>query len=150
VDRVPLAENKVQRDRLAKLSGLLAKADPSGGANDGWTVGAILGHVAFWDRWAHCLIHRWRSGEMPPPSLPDWYDDAVNEALLPLWQALPPAAAGTLAVEAARAVDRELNRLESPVLAAIAAAGESNLLHRHRHRRQHLDQIDRLLADTGR
>jgi hypothetical protein len=150
MDSVPLAENDAQRDRLAKLAGRLTGSDLLREVNDGWTVAAILGHLAFWDRWAQCLIHRWRSGEMPPPSLPNWYDDAVNETLLPHWQALPPATAAALAVEAARAVDRELTRLESPVLAAIAAAGESNLLHRHQHRREHLDQIDRLMTDTDR
>jgi hypothetical protein len=142
VEAIPFAANGAQRDRLAELAGALAESDLSGEVNDGWTVGAILGHVAFWDRWAQCLIHRWRSGEIPPPSLPGWYDDAVNDTLLPLWRALPPAAAASLAVEAAQAVDHELARLESPVLAAITAAGESHLLHRHQHRREHLDQIE--------
>jgi hypothetical protein len=150
MDSVPLAENDAQRDRLVTLAGMLTESDLLSEVNDHWTIAAIFGHIAFWDGWAQCLIHRWRSGEMPPPSLPDWYDDAVNETLLPQWRALPPAAAAALAADAAQSVDRELARLESPVLAAIAAAGESHLLHRHQHRREHLDQIERLMTDSRR
>jgi hypothetical protein len=146
---IPFAENAAQRDRLARLAGSLTGLDRLSEVNDGWTVGAMLGHLAFWDSWARCLIHRWRSGEMPPPSLPAWYDEAVNETLLPLWRALRPAVAASLALEAAQAVDHELTRLETPVLAAIVATGESNLLHRHQHRREHLDQIERLIAGAG-
>jgi hypothetical protein len=149
VDRIPLAENAAQRDRLASLAAQIAESKLSSKGKDGPAVAALLGHIAFWDRWALCVIHRWRSGELPPPSLPDWYDDAVNETLLPQWRALKPAVAATLAVEAARAVDRELKRLETPVLAAIVAAGESNLLNRHQHRREHLDEIDRLMTKAS-
>jgi hypothetical protein len=149
VEGIPFTENSAQSDRLAQLAGRLSESDLLREVNAGWTIAATLGHVAFWDRWAQCLIHRWRSGQLPPPSLPRWYDDAVNETLLPQWRALPPTAAAALAVQAAQAVDHELFRLESPVLAAIAAAGESNLLSRHRHRRKHLDQIEWLMTETG-
>lgn len=150
MEGVPLAENAAQLDRLAALAGTLTEAELSRRTDDGWTVAAILAHLSFWDRWAQCLIHRWRSGQLPPPSMPDWYDDAVNETLLHQWLALPAGVAVSLAVDAARAVDHELARLETPVLAGIVAAGEAHLLHRHRHRGGHLDQIDRLLATARR
>lgn len=147
MDRVPIEENDAERRRLSALVDKLTEADLARVDGDGWTVAVILAHLAFWDRWAEHLIHRWRSGGMPPPSVPDWYDDAINRTLLPQWLALAPLAAAGLALDAARTVDREITRTETPVLAAIIAAGESHLVQRYEHRREHLDQIEQILRD---
>jgi hypothetical protein len=147
MESVPIADNNAQTERLSRLVGALTDADMNRRVGPaGYTIAATLAHVGFWDRWAQALVHRWRTGEMPPPHLPQWYDDAINATLLPEWVAMAPATAGRLAVDAAQAVDRELTRVETPVLAAIVAGGESNLLHRHQHRRQHLDEIEAMLA----
>jgi hypothetical protein len=145
VESLPIDDNNVQRERLAALVDQLTDDELTRTVGDGRTVAAVFAYLAFWDRWAERLLLRWRSGLLPPPSLPDWYDGEINATLLPLLLSLPPRAAGALAVEAALSVDRAVTKVETPVLAAIAAAGETNLLHRHQDRGHHLDLVENAL-----
>src|SRR3954452_2912703 len=116
MERLQLEENEAACQRLAALIDTL-------GDERLQDVATELGAMAFWDRWAQTLIHRWRSGELPPPTVPSWYDDAINRTLLPTWQALPGAVAARLAVTAAQDADLEIRRAETPVIAGILAAG---------------------------
>jgi hypothetical protein len=141
--KLPIDENTASRERLAATVAALTEADLSTTLAGDITVAQLLAQIAFWDRWAEQLLIRWRSGEMPPPSVPDWYDDAIDRALADQWRALRPDVAGRLAVDAARSVDREIFRVESPVEAALTASGQSHLLHRHVDRDAALDRIDR-------
>src|SRR3954470_1229191 len=122
MENVPLEANEHQRQRLIALVDRLSDDDLGRSLSSGWTVSTHLAYMAFWDRWAEVLIRRWRTGELPPPTVPSWYDDAMNATLLDQWAALPPPAAATLAVEAAEAVDLEIMRAETPVLMAMTAA----------------------------
>jgi len=134
----PIERNRDTRRRLVAAVAALAErpaADPS-------AVAAALAQLAFWDRWAEQLLRRWRSGQLPPPSVPPWYDDAINSALADQWGALDPDAAGRLAVAAAQAVDHEVEQLESPVLAAITAADELRLVRRYAYREPVLSMLD--------
>ncbi len=145
MENVPLEENEQQRRRLAALVDRLSDDDLGRDTEDGWTVATHLAYLAFWDRWAEQLIRRWRTGELPPPTVPDWYDAAVNATLVDQWRALPPRAAATLAVTAAEAVDQEIARTETPVLMAMIAAHEGHLIHRHQPRAVCLDKLDAAL-----
>ena len=135
----PIEQNRLTRDRLGAV--VTTFADRS--AADHPLVAPMLAQLAFWDRWAEQLLRRWRSGQLPPPSVPPWYDDAVNAALADQWSALSVRAAGSLAMAAAAAVDREVEHLETPVLAAITAASELDLVHRHRYREPVLERLER-------
>jgi hypothetical protein len=146
MDAPPLAPNDAERKRIVALVSGVSEDDLGRVAANGWTVAVLLAHLAFWDRWAEHLLHRWRQGQMPPPTVPGWYDDAINATLLPEWLAMAPASAADLALRAAEAVDRQIAHIETPVLAAIVAAGESDLVHRHRHRKEILDQIGQILG----
>jgi hypothetical protein len=143
VERLPLDENDAARQRLNALIDALGEEGLRVPVAPGWTAAAVLAELAFWDRWAQTLLHRWREGNMPPPVVPDWYDDAINRTLLPTWKALPGPAAAQLARAAAEDADLEIRRAETPVVAAILAAGQANLLHRHRPRNAALDLIER-------
>jgi hypothetical protein len=72
----------------------------------------------------------------------DWINDAAKPAQL----ALPPRRAATLAVEAARAADQAVATLSDEWLAKNAAAGGPINLLRAEHRREHLDEIEHVLA----
>jgi Mycothiol maleylpyruvate isomerase N-terminal domain len=145
MENVPLEENEQQQQRLAALVDRLDDDDLGRKTDAGWTIAMHLAYMAFWDRWADHLIRRWRTGELPPPTVPDWYDDAINATLVDQWRALPPRAAATLAVNAARSVDREIARTETPVLMAMIAAHEGHLIHRHQFRSTCLDKLDAAL-----
>lgn len=137
MDPMPLDENRASLDRLTELAVLLADGAPvtDSAARD-------LAQLAFWDRWAHQLLIRWRTGGMPPPALPEWYDQAINAAMADTWAALPVAVAANIAVRAATAVDAEITHVEGPVQAALTAAGQLQLVHRYLDRVTVLDRFD--------
>jgi len=146
MENVPLEENEQQRQRLIALVDRLSDEDLGRSLSSGWTVSTHLAYLAFWDRWAEHLVRRWRTGELPPPTVPAWYDDAMNATLLEQWRAIPPRAAAMLAVDAASAVDLEIARAETPVLMAMTAAHEGHLIHRHQFRSSCLDKLDAALS----
>ena len=71
--------------------------------------------------------------------------DLVNDALIPVFHAVPPRAAVSLAIEAAEAIDRELRDLPPEMVADIQVSGGRFRLFRSEHRRKHLDQIEAAL-----
>ncbi|MER7279536.1 maleylpyruvate isomerase N-terminal domain-containing protein [Dactylosporangium sp. NPDC000244] len=142
MERVPLDENAAARQRLTALIDSLGDEGLRKPVTPGWSAATVLAQLAFWDRWALTLVRRWRSGHLPPPTVPQWYDDAINDTLLPAWQALPGPVAAQLALAAAEEADLEIRKAETPVVAGILAAGQANLLHRHVPRNAALDRIE--------
>jgi len=113
---------------------------------DGWTVAGVLAHLAFWDQRIVTFIELLKRGVKLPKADPidvEW----INEAAKPTQLALPPRRAATLAVETARAIDHAVAALSDELLAknAAAAGGPINL-RRAEHRREHLDEIEQVLA----
>jgi len=143
VDRSFVAHNTAARERLHALAGRLGDDALGRSLDGGWTVAAALAHLAFWDRRALVLLERWaRDGVGPSPA----DAEALNEALLPQWLALPARAAAQGALDAADAVDRALEVASPEVLAAVAAPARAIALLRAEHRGEHVDQIERVLA----
>ncbi len=135
--------NRAQRERLRDLVSRLSGDDLRRTVEHGWTVAQVLAHIAFWDRHRLLLLKLWqREGQFPPgPEA-----DLVNDAVAFLAAALPPHAAAELAVEAAEALDRELELLAPEQVSAIQAAGMERLLNRSLHREDHLDQIEQVFG----
>jgi hypothetical protein len=70
----------------------------------GWTVAAVLVHLAFWDRQRLFTLKRWlQDGQLLLPGEPD----VINDAVAVISKAIPPREAALLAVEAAEAIDYE-------------------------------------------
>ncbi len=143
---MPLEANTASRDRLKSVMDRLTVADLDRPTASGRTVAICLVQLAFWDLWAEHLIGRWRSGQLPPPTMPTWYDDAISATMVPIWRAVPVTDVGRLAVEAAEAVDLVIARVETPVAAAIFSAGEGHLLRRYAAREATLDAIEHTLG----
>jgi Mycothiol maleylpyruvate isomerase N-terminal domain len=144
-DRSYVAENDRERRRLEALVGKLDDAALGRAMPAGWTVAAVLAHLAFWDQRIVVLSEQLKRGaSVPPPDggSVDWINDAAKPAQL----ALPPRRAATLAVEAARAADQAVATLSDELLAKNAAAGSPINLLRAEHRREHLDEIEHVLA----
>lgn len=147
-DRTYLARNDAARDRLTRLVARLGEDDLARpvGPGDGWTVAALLAHLAFWDRF---VLARWerrlRDGG-PIAPLDDGLLDLVNAAGLPQWLALPTADAGRQAVDAATVLDRRIADLPSTIAAEARRLGFDRMLDRSGHRRDHLDDIERALS----
>jgi hypothetical protein len=144
-DRSYIAENDRERRRLEALVGKLDDAALSRPMPDGWTVAGVLAHLAFWDQRIVTFIDFMKRGTKVPDDDPidvEW----INEAVKPTQLALPPRRAATLAVETARKIDQAVATLSDELLAKNAAAGSPIMLRRAAHRREHLDEIERVLA----
>ena len=99
--------------------------------------------MAFWDQ--RVLFWRLTVEQGETPRALDRADaDWINDAGKPLLLALPRVAA-RLTVEVAERVDRRLAALSDERVTANQAAGEPILLVRARHRKEHLDEIERIL-----
>lgn len=134
-------ENDSQRARLEALveGGVDYKTD----LGEGWTIAVALAHLAFWDRRAAGLLHRWDV----EGSLPDTVDvNLLNATLLPEWSVLDPERAARLAIEAAALVDAAVETLDPDKADAIMMIGNQFIVDRGRHRRDHLDQIEQALG----
>jgi hypothetical protein len=144
-DRSYIAENDRERRRLEALIGKLDDAELNRAMPAGWTVAGVLAHLAFWDERIVVLSELLKRGTTPPKESSsdiDWINDAVKPTQL----ALPPRRAATLAVDTARAADQAVATLSDELLAKNAAAGSPIKLLRAEHRREHLDEIEQMLA----
>ncbi len=146
-DRSYVAENQAQLARLRALVDRLSDRELAGPMPEGWTVAAVLAHLAFWDHRIVLLFDRWGpDGRGPrPPSIDEASVDWVNDAGKPLCLALPPRVAARLAIDAAVAADQRVADASDALLAANTAAGTPISLLRAAHRREHLDEIEEVL-----
>jgi hypothetical protein len=144
VDRSYAAKNDAERVRLARLVASSSDADLARPLPAGWTVAAVLGHLAFWDQRILALIDAWEGATPPPPSHQadvDWINDAGKPFLL----ALPPRKVAEMAVAIAEAVDRRVAALSDDLVTRSAALGGTLNLSRADHRKEHLDEIEHAL-----
>jgi uncharacterized damage-inducible protein DinB len=147
-DRTHDAPNRAERERLRALVARLSDADLGRPMSAGWTVAAVLGHLAFWDQRLLVLLEGWRaSGQMPRP-LHDGDVDWINDSTKPMLLALAPRRAADLALSTAEAVDAAVAALPDALIAGNAAAGHPLRLLRAEHRRQHLDEIEAARKDA--
>jgi hypothetical protein len=135
------SQDAPQRRRLEALVQRLSDAQLAQALPDGWTVAAVLAHLAFWDNRAAVLVERWRRSGVGPSEADV---DVINDALKPQWLALAPRVAAEGAVQAARAADAALDALDQAFLQQIVAANAINVS-RALHRAEHLDQIEEAL-----
>lgn len=136
-----------ERARLESLLTRLSDAQLARSLDDGWTIGAVLGHLAFWDRRAAFLVGRWQREQRGPVRTEDIGDvHVVNEALLPTWRALEPRAAADEALAAAEAADRALASASPELIEQVVSAGFAIDPVRAHHRQEHLDEIERALS----
>lgn len=135
-------ENTASRRRLATLARGLSDEALGHTNADGWTVSALLAHLACWDQRHLHLIRRWRAeGIDDSPVDPT----AINESIKPLCLALPPRAAVELCLASAAAIDAELETVAPDLMAAIDASPNHFRFNRSLHRGGHLDEIESLL-----
>ena len=103
-------QNAESRKGLESLVHSLSDADLACSTDYGWTVAALLAHLAFWDQRMSVILKHWQT-EGPDPSEID--SVAVNDALKVLCHALEPRLAAKLAITAAEKIDLELESLSA-------------------------------------
>jgi hypothetical protein len=138
-----IEKNDHSRQRLEALVDSLAEADYRQANSSGWTVAALLAHLAFWDQRMLALLRRWEGrGLDESPVDPDM----INDALQPLCLALGPRAAAGLCLRSARETDAALAGVSPELYQAISASGVHFRFDRSAHREDHLGEIARLLG----
>ncbi|HEX5015102.1 MAG TPA: DinB family protein [Candidatus Limnocylindrales bacterium] len=139
--------NSSSRRRLADLASRLDADDLGLEIDEAWTVGALLGHVAFWDR---LVESRWRyaqrTGTVTPIGLDDELTDLINAAAIPGWRVLDPRRAAALVVTAAEDVDALIASLPAASVEGVLGEGRPRLLDRSLHRSEHIATIEARLA----
>ena len=146
-DRSYITENDRERRRLEALVEKLDDRALSRPMPAGWTVAAVLAHLAFWDQRVIVFIDMLKRGATPHESQEDV--DWINDAAKPQQLALPPRRAAMLAVETARVTDHAVASLSDELLAKNTALEHPIYLLRARHRREHLDEIEKVLGSHG-
>ena len=143
-DRSYVAENEAELTRLRTLVDTLSDEELAEPMEAGWTVAAVLGHLAFWDFRIVTLVDRWGPyGKGMPPDAPGGYDaDWINDAGKPLILAMPPRVAAQVAVDAASQADQRVADLSDEQLATNERTGNYINPLRADHRREHLDDIE--------
>ena len=143
-------ENAAARDRVLSLVSHLTDAQMALPLADGWTIGAELAHLAFWDR-VHVgrLRTALEAGADLPAPLASEATDALNDAGLPGWRAIPGEAAIRLFAEASSEVDAYLASLTPQIVERIRSAGIPRHVERFRHRTKHGDAIEAALGRLG-
>ncbi len=133
--------NRASTERLRLLIKRLNEADLLHPMPEGWTVSAALAHIAFWDRRVLLALDLTeREGKLVTPQI----ETVVNDIVLPLLLAIPPADAARLAFETAQALDRRLEGFPEDRLEELHTYNKRWVV-RALHRGQHMDDIDRAL-----
>jgi len=139
-------QNAESRQRLESLVRGLSDADLARSTDYGWTVAALLAHLAFWDHRMSVILKRWlRDGFDPSPI----DSAAVNDSLRVICHALEPRTASELALSAAEKIDAELKALTPELVKQIEEHAEATdtqfRMNRSLHREGHLKDIEGLL-----
>jgi hypothetical protein len=139
--------NDESRARLAILVETLTPEQLAVDLGSGWTVASALAHTGFWDRWqaerwTQVLAGTWSADDQ---SVVD-AEHLANEALHPYWAAIDAEDVPALALEAATRLDSMIAAAPDGVIDAIEATPAAYMIHRHRHRMDHVDHIERTIA----
>jgi hypothetical protein len=141
LDRSFVELNRASTDRMRALAARLTDEELRQPVGEHWTVAIALAHLAFWDRRA-LLGLEWTELDgkpcLPQPAV------VVNDLSLPLWAAIPPRAAATIAVETAEALDARLEAFPPALLEEIYVYNKRWVI-RALHRNDHLDEVDAAL-----
>ncbi len=139
-------QNAESRQRLESLMRGLSDADLARSTDYGWTVAALLAHLAFWDHRMSVILKRWMTDGFDPSPIDS---AAVNDALRVICHALEPHTAAELALSAAEKIDAELETLTPELVKQIEEHAEGTStqfrMNRSLHRESHLKDIEELL-----
>ncbi len=143
----PYAEqNDESRRRLERLAETLTDEDMTRVTSYGWSVGALLAHMAWWDQRVLVLLRRWRENGLDDSPVDS---NAVNEALKPLCHVLDPRVALRLCLSSAEETDAELSAISTQLFTQIEAMPTHFRMNRSLHRNDHIKDILSLVGEKS-
>jgi hypothetical protein len=139
-------QNRESRQKLESLVRRLTDTDLALSTDYGWTISALLAHLAFWDERMSAILERWQESGLDESPIDSY---AVNEALKPICHALEPRLAADLALAAAEKLDATFDTLSDDFVKQIEkhieARGIQFRMNRALHRDGHLNDMEALL-----
>ena len=145
-DRSYVEENEAELRRLRELLDGLNDEQLATPMDAGWTVAAVLAHVAFWDYRIVTLLEQWGpEGDGPAPTYEEVAVHWINDANKPIFLAIPPQVAKQIALDAADAADQAVATMSEELLAKAEGAGWIINPVRAEHRREHIDELEQVL-----
>jgi hypothetical protein len=147
VDRSYIEANRASLDRMRTFVETATDDDLRTEMPAGWTVSAVLGHLAFWDQRVQVVLDMVEEGVKPPPydeGSVDWINDTAKRFLL----AMEPRALARLAVEIATRTDERVANLSDELLEEATQTWFTE--RRSNDRNEHLDEIDQALGGADR
>jgi hypothetical protein len=140
LDRSFMDRDREQLQRLRALVARLTDDDIQVPLGEGWTVGSTLAHLAFWDERARILLELWTK-QGTGLSAVDIH--VINTAALPVWRILTRDQVAKLVIEAAEAVEKQLETTPDNVIEwCLAQPSPPMNIERAKHRKEHIDQIE--------
>src|SRR5689334_21148644 len=103
-------QNADSRRRLKSLVRRLTDTDLALSTDYGWTISALLAHLAFWDHRMSAILQRWQEQGLDPSPIDS---QVVNDSLRVICHALEPRVAADLALVATEKIDSELETLSA-------------------------------------
>jgi hypothetical protein len=137
-----IQENALGNEALRKRAQSLSMEDLNTPMEAGWTVAAVLAHLAFWDLRAVTLIDKWKKEGVKDSGMDI---DVINEATRRLLLTIPPEKAVHLVLSAADEIDHTIEALPADMVEKIRTIGKTVHLNRADHRRMHLGEIEKNL-----
>lgn len=140
-------ENTASRQHLETLVRKLTDQDLARSTDYGWTIAALLAHIAFWDQRMLVILKRWQETGFDPSPIDS---AAVNDALKVLCHALDPRQTIELCLSSAEALDAELAALTPEFVKRIEehieATSTQFRMNRSLHRNDHVRDIEALIS----
>jgi len=140
-----VTENNKERERLGNLVNRLSEEELNLSLDANWTVAMALGHLAFWDQWSLTLLRKSKASGIFAANVDS---NTVNDTLLPIFSAMPPRQAASLALSSAREIDKELEQAPEDLIRKIEKSAQPWRLYRSKHRKLHLDEIAAVLQKS--
>ena len=147
IDRSYVEANRASLDRMRTFVETATEDDLRTQMPAGWTVGAVVGHLAFWDERVSVILDMLERGVKPSPydeEAVDWINDTAKRFLLEM----DPRALAELALRIAAVTDERLAELPDETLLEVTQLWCTQ--ERWRDRTEHLDEIDQALAARER
>jgi uncharacterized protein (TIGR03083 family) len=136
-------DNRASSVELEQYVRSLSDTDLARTTHDGWTIAALIGHLAFWDQRMVTLLRRWTAngvGEAPVDA------DMINDAMQAVFRALDPRAVVEICVSSAAEIDAALEGMSPELYQQIQDSGVYFRFDRSLHRRGHLADIGQALG----
>ena len=142
MEKAFIVENEKARNKLILLAKTIKDDDFKKEDGEGWTIGVVFAHIAFWDQRTLILLGRWKNhGVIISPV----DTDVINESLTPFLKAIQPLIAINMALSTAEILCREIEKLPDELIIAIENLGDKMRLRRHQHWQMHIEQIEKII-----